>query len=94
MSSAPVAVPLTRNCTPTTPTLSEAFALSATVPETVAPAGRRSHRNRRRSGIGDCIIYRDGDGRACGLIPCSITGSGARAYRSRSPIAAVFQFTE
>ena len=38
MSSAPVAAPFTRNWTPATPTLSEAVALSVTVPETVVPA--------------------------------------------------------
>ena len=76
MSSAPVATPLTRNWTPATPTLSEAVALSATVPETVAPAGRRCHRDRRRSRISrSCIVYRDRDGRACGLVSCGIPGS-------------------
>src|SRR5882672_3402718 len=37
VSSAPRAVPSEKNCTPTTPTLSEALALTAIVPETVAP---------------------------------------------------------
>ena len=38
VSSAPSAVPSTLNCTPVTPTLSEALALTVTVPDTVAPA--------------------------------------------------------
>ena len=38
MSSAATGLLSTRNCTPATPTLSEAFALRVTVPETV-PAG-------------------------------------------------------
>src|SRR5262252_901948 len=37
VSSAPSAIPSPKNCTPTTPTLSEAFADTVTVPETVAP---------------------------------------------------------
>ena len=37
MSSEPILAPSTRNCTPATPTLSEAEALTVTVPETVAP---------------------------------------------------------
>ena len=37
MSSAPSAAPSSRNCTPTTPTLSLAVAETVTVPETVAP---------------------------------------------------------
>src|SRR6266404_451894 len=38
VSSAPALLPSTRNCTPTTPTLSEAFAVSVIAPDTVAPA--------------------------------------------------------
>ena len=38
MSSAPTLNPLTLNCTPTTPTLSDAVAESVTNPETVEPA--------------------------------------------------------
>ena len=52
MSSAPVATPFTRNWTPATPMLSEAVALSVTVPETVAPPARGGHRNGGRGGIG------------------------------------------
>src|SRR2546427_8842183 len=37
VTSAPNATPSTRNCTPATPTLSEAVAVTATVPLTVAP---------------------------------------------------------
>src|SRR5437867_312477 len=37
VSSAPRLAPSTRNCTPATPTLSEAEALTVTVPDTVAP---------------------------------------------------------
>ncbi|OLE66802.1 MAG: hypothetical protein AUG09_05650 [Acidobacteria bacterium 13_1_20CM_2_68_7] len=37
MSSEPRLEPSTRNCTPATPTLSEAEALTVVVPETVAP---------------------------------------------------------
>src|SRR5918995_1770857 len=37
VSSAPRVTPSSRNCTPVTPTLSEASAVTATVPETVAP---------------------------------------------------------
>src|SRR5204862_27971 len=37
VSSAPRLAPSTRNCTPATPTLSEAEALTVTDPETVAP---------------------------------------------------------
>src|SRR5262249_32931542 len=43
VSSAPRLAPSSLNCTPATPTLSEALAVTATVPETVAPfagAGR------------------------------------------------------
>src|SRR5262249_57145350 len=36
-SSAPRAAPSSRNCTPVTPTLSEALAATVTVPDTVAP---------------------------------------------------------
>ena len=36
VSSAPSGVPPSRNCTPTTPTLSDALALTVTLPETVA----------------------------------------------------------
>src|SRR5437867_12774670 len=38
VSSAPALTPSNWNCTPTTPTLSEALALTVIVPETVAPA--------------------------------------------------------
>jgi hypothetical protein len=38
MSSAPRLAPLALNCTPTTPTLSEASAVTVIVPETVAPS--------------------------------------------------------
>ncbi len=38
VSSAPRLAPSSRNCTPATPTLSEALAETVTVPETVAPA--------------------------------------------------------
>ena len=38
VSSAPTLAPSTLSCTPTTPTLSVAFAATATVPETVVPA--------------------------------------------------------
>ena len=37
VASAPRFAPSTRNCTPTTPTVSDAFAVTATVPETVEP---------------------------------------------------------
>src|SRR5204862_6057358 len=37
VSSAPSAAPSSKNCTPATPTLSEAFAVTGIVPETVAP---------------------------------------------------------
>src|SRR5258705_157588 len=37
VSSEPRVAPSSRNCTPTTPTLSEAFAVTVVVPETVAP---------------------------------------------------------
>jgi hypothetical protein len=37
VSSAPSAIPSPKNCTPTTPTLSAAFALTVTVPDTVDP---------------------------------------------------------
>src|SRR5688572_10754071 len=37
VSSAPRLAPSSRNCTPATPTLSEALAVTVTVPETVAP---------------------------------------------------------
>ena len=37
MSSAPRLLPSKRNCTPTTPTLSDAVAVTLIVPETVAP---------------------------------------------------------
>src|SRR5712691_7161144 len=37
VSSAPALTPSSRNCTPTTPTLSEALAVTLIVPETVAP---------------------------------------------------------
>src|ERR1051326_6236190 len=37
-SSAPRLAPLRRNCTPTTPTLSDALAETVIVPETVAPS--------------------------------------------------------
>src|SRR5437867_3342027 len=36
VSSAPTGAPSSRNCTPTTPTLSEAFAVTVTAPLTVA----------------------------------------------------------
>src|SRR5438128_8342752 len=36
--SAPNAAPSSRNCTPATPTLSEAVAVTVTTPDTVAPA--------------------------------------------------------
>src|SRR5439155_1072907 len=38
VSSPPRLAPSTRNCTPATPILSEAEALTVTVPDTVAPA--------------------------------------------------------
>src|SRR3990167_8328475 len=38
VSSAPTLAPSTLNCTPTTPTLSDALAEMVTVPETVAPS--------------------------------------------------------
>ena len=38
VSSAPSWVPSSLNCTPVTPTLSEAVAVRVTVPDTVAPA--------------------------------------------------------
>src|SRR5437660_12461273 len=38
VSSAPRAAPLSRNCTPATPTLSVALAVTATVPATLEPA--------------------------------------------------------
>ena len=38
MSSEPTFAPSSLNCTPTTPTLSEAVAATLAVPETVAPA--------------------------------------------------------
>ena len=38
MSSAPNGAPSIRNCTPVTPALSDALALTVTFPETVAPA--------------------------------------------------------
>src|SRR3989344_8181071 len=38
VSSAPTLAPSTLNCTPTTPTLSDALADRVTVPETVAPS--------------------------------------------------------
>ena len=37
VSSVPKFTPSTLNCTPTTPTLSDAFALTLTLPDTVAP---------------------------------------------------------
>src|SRR5437773_9163624 len=37
VSSEPILAPSTRNCTPATPTLSEAEALTVTDPDTVAP---------------------------------------------------------
>jgi hypothetical protein len=37
ISSAPSVAPSSRNCTPTTPTLSDAFAVTVVVPDTVAP---------------------------------------------------------
>ena len=37
VSAVPSATPSTRNCTPATPTLSDAVAFTAVVPETVAP---------------------------------------------------------
>ena len=37
VSSAPMFAPSSRNCTPTTPMLSEASALTVTMPDTVAP---------------------------------------------------------
>src|SRR5216117_2877129 len=37
VSSAPRLAPSSRNCTPATPTLSDALAVTATVPDTVAP---------------------------------------------------------
>ena len=38
VSSAPRSAPSSRNCTPTTPTLSDALAVTFTEPDTVAPA--------------------------------------------------------
>ncbi len=37
MSSAPHGIPFSRNCTPTTPTASDATALTVTLPEMIAP---------------------------------------------------------
>ena len=82
-SSAPSATPSSRNCTPATPTLSDAVAETVTVPETVLPAAGRRHRRRRCRRV--AVLHGDRHRRRRRLVAGRVTSAGTSACASRWP---------